>query len=116
VLAEKSFLGQRLDLEHYAGLPLNDFEIEVVDSNEDPFDFTGYSNFKFALYAKAHGKLLEEFDIADPTDSIITLSGINSTSFLELRPALYFFEVYADTGDSPAQKFIINYGIFDTKR
>lgn len=116
MLAEKSYLGQRLDLEHYAGLPLNDFEIEVVDSNEDPFDFTGYSDFTFELFAKHLGKSLGTFSLNDPTANIITLTGINSTEFLALRPALYFFEVYAQTSDSPSEKFLINYGLFDTKR
>jgi hypothetical protein len=115
VLADKTFIGARLDLEHYAGIPIQNYELEVLDSNEDPFDFSNYSDFTFELFAKPHGKSLEVISLDEPQDNVITINH-DSPEFLALRPTLYFYEVYCYTNDSPSKKTLINYGIIELIR
>lgn len=112
MLAAKTFIGERLDLQHYKGIPVIGFELDVYDANDDPFDFTGYSRFAVDLFYKPHGLLIESFDLPDPSTNIIIVNA-NSETLLGLRPTLYYYEVYAFNDKSPAEKVLINYGIFD---
>jgi hypothetical protein len=115
VLAAKTFIGERLDLEHYAGIPIQGFELEVLDSNDDPFDFTDYDTFTLEIFAKAHGRSIEAIALDVPAANVITIDH-SSPTFLALRPTLYFVEVYCYTTASPALKTLISYGILDLPR
>jgi hypothetical protein len=112
VLADKTYIGQRLDLQHYKGYPIIEYHLEVLDSNEDAFDFSNYDTFKFELFDKAHGASIETVDLDNPTGNIITIND-ESPEFLALRKKLYFYEVYCYTQDSPALKTLISYGVLD---
>jgi hypothetical protein len=111
VLASKTYIGERLDLEHYKGLPIQGYQLTVLDSEDDPFDFTGYSDFTFDLFAKPHGKSIDFFNLDDPAANVISIDA-DSPTLLALRPAYYFYEVNAYTPDSPAEKVLISYGLF----
>jgi hypothetical protein len=113
VLAANTFIGSRVDLQHYAGLPIHDYELEIVDQDDDAYDLSTLSDFTFEIFAKPHGKSLTSFSLNEPVDNIIILNHIHNDIFLGLRAALYHYEVYAFNDDSPTQKVIINYGVFE---
>jgi hypothetical protein len=111
VLAEKVFIGQRIDLEHYKGLAIVDHEFELLNSDGTEFDFSEYDQIVFELSAKRHGKILAEVDQEVPADNILLLNVENEV--FDIRPTLYSFEVYADTSASPSVRVLLFYGIIE---
>jgi hypothetical protein len=114
VLAEKVYIGSRLDLEHYKGIAIQDHEFEILDIQDDPVDLSIYDSFDFCLYAKPHGKLLECFTMDEPSPlvNIIYLSALASQ--MDRRPSLYFYECKAYQEDSsPDVPTLLFYGVFE---
>ncbi len=112
MLAERVYIGSRLDLEHYKGIAIQHHEFELLDINGDPFDVTIYANIFFDLYAKPHGKLLESTEI-DEITSPNRLFLSQDAEVYERRPSLYFYEVRGYDDSSPAIPTLLYYGNFD---
>jgi hypothetical protein len=104
MLAVKSFVGKRLDMEHYKNVHM-DRTIEVYDEDGDIFDL-GSDDVIFEVFAKPHGKLLETFNLGDQVDNLIVFSG----QVLDYRIGVYFHECYQLQG-SPSEKVLIFYGV-----
>jgi hypothetical protein len=111
VLAEKTFIGQRLGLEHYKGISIIDYAVEVLDEDGDPYPFTDFVSIHFEIFAKAHGKSLSNTELDVPDDNTINVNV--DVSNLNLRPSYYFYECYGLSNDSPAEKVIFHYGVFE---
>lgn len=104
MLATKSFIGQRLDMEHYKGVSMNR-TIEIYDEDGDSFDL-GSDDIIFEFFAKPHGKSLQTFNLGDTTDNLIVFDGQE----LDYRIGLYYHECYQLVG-SPSEKVLIFYGV-----
>lgn len=103
MLAVKTFIGKRLELEHYRNVSM-DRTIEVYD--EDVYDL-GSLDVIFEFFAKPHGKSLEVFNLGDATDNLIVFDG----ELLDYRPGIYFHECYQMTDASPSEKILLFYGV-----
>jgi hypothetical protein len=104
MLVTKSFIGQRLDMEHYKGV-LMDRTIEIYDEDGEVFELGG-DDVIFEIFAKPHGKSLESFNLGDPTDNLVVFDG----QVLDYRIGLYYHECYQLVG-SPIEKNLIFYGV-----
>lgn len=58
----KTHIGAELDLEHYKGKSISDFEFEMLDDNNVALDLTVYSKIVLELYSKRGGTLIKSFD------------------------------------------------------
>lgn len=104
MLVTKSFIGQRLDMEHYKGVQM-DRTIEVFDEDGEAFDL-GIDDVIFEFFAKPHGKSLEIFNLGDATGNEIVFDG----QVLDYRIGYYYHECYQLVG-SPSEKVLIFYGL-----
>ena len=109
MLASKTFIGERLDLDHYKGYPIIDHEITITDSDDTAFDFSIFSSITFKIFAKQHGKELAEIDVPVPDDNVILLSVDADT--MNLRPKLYYHECYGLTDESPSDAVLLFHGV-----
>lgn len=109
MLASKTYIGERLDLEHYKGYPIIDYEITVTDSDDSAYPVEDFDAIVFELFAKQYGKLLESVDVEVPEDNVIKLNITDVV--MDKRPKLYYHECYGLTADSPAQKVLIFHGV-----
>jgi hypothetical protein len=107
MLASKTFIGERLDLEHYKGYPIINHEITITNSDDDAFDFSIFSSITFKLFAKQHGKELAEIDVPVPDDNILILD----VETMNYRPKLYYHECYGETDESPSQSVLLFHGV-----
>jgi len=105
MLAVKSYIGRRLDMQHYKNVAMNR-TINVFDEDGNAFDL-GSADVLFELFAKPHGKSLETFNLGDQTDNHIVFTG----ELLDYRPGIYFHECYQMSSDSPPEKELIFYGV-----
>jgi hypothetical protein len=111
VLAEKTFIGQRLDLEHYKGVAIVDFEIEYLDADGEAYiDLADFTGIRFDLFAKPHGKLLDSVDQDVPDDNKLDLNVPAET--VDIRPTLYYYEIWGEQDASPSEDVLLSYGIF----
>jgi hypothetical protein len=114
VLAEKVYIGSRLDLEHYKGIAIQEHEFELLDIDGEPVDLSIYDSFNFCLYDKPHGKLLECIDMDFPSPMINSLYLSATASQVNRRPKLYFYESKAYQEDSsPEIPTLLFYGVFE---
>lgn len=113
MLAAKLFIGERLDFDHYKGIAITDYELEVLDQDGDPYSFDAFDSIHFELFAKPHGKSLSVSDLDVPADNIIKINVAEEN--VDLRPSYYYCECYGYTG-SPALKVIFTYGVFEILR
>jgi len=104
----KTFAGDRLDITHYSGYPIVNHEFEILDDAGLAYDFTNLSEVFFKLFAKAHGKELNNDDMELQIPSTLLLS---STYFTELRPTLYYHECYWTKAGSPDDPVLLFYGV-----
>jgi hypothetical protein len=105
MLATKTFLGQRLDLQHYKNVVMNK-AIEVFTDAGEPYEI-GVEDVIFEFFAKPHGKSLEEFNLGQSTDNLIDFDG----HVLDYRPSIYYHECYQMTDASPSEKILLFYGV-----
>lgn len=54
--------GARLDLQHYKGESIVDFEFEMFDDDSVALDLTVYTLIKIQLFAKRGGTLIDTWD------------------------------------------------------
>jgi hypothetical protein len=113
VLAEKVYIGSRLDLEHYKGIAIQEHEFELLDIDGEPIDLSIYDSVYFDLYTKPHGRLLDSTEITQITQpNFIYLN--QGAEVYERRATLYFFECKAYQSASPDDvPTILFYGNFD---
>jgi N-acetyl-gamma-glutamylphosphate reductase len=105
MLATKSFIGQRLDMEHYKNVSMNR-TIEVFDSDDVSYDL-GSLDVIFEFFAKPHGTSLETFNLGDATDNLIVFID----EVLDYRPGIYYHECYQMSDASPSLKVLLFYGV-----
>jgi hypothetical protein len=103
MLATKSYIGQRLDMQHYKNVVM-DRTIEIYDEDGDEYDL-GSDDVYYELFAKPHGKSLEVFNLGEQTGNLIVLDGLT----LDYRPTIYYHECYQLQG-SPQEKVLLFYG------
>jgi len=111
VLAEKTFIGQRLDLEHYKNVSIVNHEMTFVDVDEEPYPLSAFSVIRFDLFAKPHGKLIQSVEQGIPVDNVLVLNVPGDV--FNIRPTLYYYEIWGTTNDSPALDELLSYGIFE---
>lgn len=71
----KTHKGAELNLQHYKGKSVVDFEFEMLDDDANALDLSIYSEIHLNVYAKRGGTLMSEFDLTDGltvSDNIIT--------------------------------------------
>lgn len=107
MLAEKTFIAERLDLQHYKGSPISDLQINIPGVY-----LPDYTNISFILFAKPHGKILSTVDL-DVPDSGNTLIINIDADVMDIRPSLYFYEIHADPDASPADIVLLKYGVIE---
>lgn len=105
MLATKSFIGKRLDMEHYTGVKM-DRTIEIFDEEGAIYDL-GSDDVLYELFAKPHGKSLEVLDLGQQTDNLIVFDG----EVLNYRRGYYYHECYQMTNTSPSEKVLLFYGV-----
>lgn len=111
MLAEKTFIGQRLDLEHYKNVSIVNQEAVFVDKNGDPYLLTDFSEIRFDLFAKPHGKQIHSEPQNTSNTNVIYLNVPGEV--FNIRPTLYYYEIWGTTNDSPALDELLSYGIFE---
>lgn len=104
MLATRTFIGQRLDMEHYKNVSM-DRTIEVLDQN-DVYDL-GSLDVLFEFFAKPNGKSLQVFNMGDVTDNLVVFDG----QVLNYRSGIYYHECYKMTDASPSEKILLFYGV-----
>lgn len=104
MLATKSYIGCRLDMQHYKGVVMQR-TIEVFDIDEEAYALTNDDVF-FEVFAKPHGKSLDVFNLGEQTDNLISLDG----QVLDHRTGIYYHECYQLQG-SPSEKLLLFYGV-----
>jgi hypothetical protein len=57
-----TYKGANLDLQHYKGKTINDFEFEMFDDDEVALDLTVYETIKIQMFAKRNGTLIDTWD------------------------------------------------------
>jgi len=105
MLAVKSYIGRRLDMQHYKNVAM-DRTIEVFDDQDNAFDL-GSDDVIYEFFAKPHGTSLEEFNLGDATANLIVFDG----QVLNYRPGIYYHECYQMSDASPSEKILIFYGV-----
>lgn len=105
MLACKTFIGRRLDLEHYKDVAMSR-TIEVYDAEDEVYDL-GDLPITFEFFAKPHGTSLESFELAASTDNSIVFED----EVLNYRKGYYYHECYQMTTDSPSLKILLFYGV-----
>jgi hypothetical protein len=104
MLATKSFIGKRLDMEHYKNVFM-DRTIEIYDELGDGYNL-GNDSVHFELFAKEHGKSLQVLDLESEQNEVIFHGQV-----LNYRKGYYWHECYQITGDSPGEKVLLFYGV-----
>lgn len=105
MLASKSYIGKRLDMEHYKNVQF-DRSVTLFDEDDSEFNL-GSESVIFEFFAKAHGKSLEVFDLGPQIGNEIVLQG----QILDYRPSHYFHECYQMSDTSPSEKILLFYGV-----
>jgi len=101
MLAYKTYIGSRMDMQHYKNAVMN-ATIEILDEL-----FSVGDNVTFEFFAKPHGKSLEQFDLQIGSGNTIGFD----ENVLNYRPGLYYHECYQMTPDSPSEKVLLFYGV-----
>jgi len=104
MLATKSYIGRRLDMQHYKGATMNR-TVEIQDYEGDAY-ILGSDDVLFEVFAKPHGKSLDVFNLGEQDDNLVDLEG----QVLDHRIGIYYHECYQLTG-SPAEKVLLFYGV-----
>lgn len=104
MLATTTFFGKRLDMQHYKNVVMNR-TIEILDENGDIYDL-GSEDVYYELFAKAHGKSLDVFNLGDQTSNLVVLDNL----VVDHRPSIYYHECYQLIG-SPSDKVLLFYGV-----
>lgn len=65
----KTYKGKRLDIQHYIGKSIIEFEFQIFDYNDNEVDLSLYSDIQIRMFQKKHGTLIHTSDL----DSGITL-------------------------------------------
>jgi hypothetical protein len=111
VLAEKTFIGQRLDLEHYKNVSIVNHEMTFVDVDEEPYPLSAFSVIRFDLFAKPHGKLIQSAEQDIPGDNVLVLNVPGEV--FNIRPTLYYYEIWGSDNNSPTEDILLTYGILE---
>lgn len=107
MLAENSFTAERLDLQHYKGFPITDFQVEI-----EGVYLPDYAEISFVIFAKPHGKIISIVPLDVPDSGNVLKININADT-MDLRPSLYFYEVRADVDASPSDTALLKYGVIE---
>lgn len=82
----KTHKGAELNLEHYKGKSIVDFEFEMLDDEDEALDLTVYSNIFLKIYAKRGGTEIDSFDY---NSGLTVVSNIISWDVDKVRMDLY---------------------------
>lgn len=109
MLTSKTFIGARLDLEHYKGYPIIQHAIEVNTEDDSDYPLSDFSAIKFKLFAKQYGKELDEIDVPVPDDDVLLIDV--TAAVMDKRPKKYYHECYGLTDDSPSLAVLLFHGV-----
>ena len=114
--AFKTYKGGRLDLEHYKGMTISSFAIDVFNDDDTDFNLDVYDDIKIKVYEKIHGLLKLTFDFQGgiSTDSPAgnTIYWTAQKTQMNLRPKLYYHECYGSKQSGAIQELIFH-GVSD---
>lgn len=112
MLAEKTFIGQRLDIQHYKNVSIIDHEMTFVDVDGDAYTpLSEFQSIRFDFFAKPHGKLLHSQEQDVPENNILSLNVPGEV--FNIRPSLYYYEIWGSSEDSPSDDVLLAYGLFE---
>jgi hypothetical protein len=109
MLASKTYIGERLDLEHYKGYSIIDYMVTITDDDDAAYPLQDFASIHFDLFAKQYGKLLDSVDVAVPSDNILILDVTDTV--MDKRKSLYYHECYGMTDESPSVKVLLFHGV-----
>jgi hypothetical protein len=95
----KTYKGSRLDLQHYKGKDIINYEFEILNDDGTAYDLSIYDDIIIKFFEKRHGTLLEFWDLTDginlasPVDNFI-----DWTANIDYRPKFYYHECYGTIG------------------
>lgn len=95
--AIKTYKGAELDLEHYKGKSIVDFEFEMLDDQDEPLDLSIYSGILLKIYAKRNGTEIDSFSIGaglSVTDNFITWDATKVEMNLYRVGLVYYHHCY----------------------
>lgn len=116
-MAVQTYKGRRYDLEHYIGVSVVDFAIEIIDNFTCcPIDLEEFDEVKLIMYEKKHGtELFELSSIGSPAEIVLESSpeGVMLFSIdyeaMELKEKPYFYEVLGIVGN---EKQLLSFGVY----
>ena len=112
--AFKTYKGGRLDLDHYRGMTISSFEVDVFNDDDTAMDLDVYDDIIVKIYEKIHGTLVitSDFQSGISTDSPAGNTIYWTTSFtsMTIRPKYYWHECYG-TKQNGAVKELIYQGV-----
>lgn len=96
----KTYKGGRLDLEHYKGKTISDFQVDVYNEDDSDFDLSIYDNIVLQIFEKIHGTQVLIFDmlsygginVDSPAGNVIYWNATKAE--MNIRPKFYWHECY----------------------
>jgi hypothetical protein len=94
--AFKTYKGGRLDLEHYKGMTVYFYAIDLYNEDGTEASLSAYQDIRIKIYEKQHGTLVADFDfqtgvsVDSPANNTIYWNA--TITEMNLRPKLYYHE------------------------
>lgn len=114
-MVAQTYVGQRLDLQHYIGVSVVDYAIEIVDLECEPVDLEIFDNVILRFCEKKHGTELFTIDSESSPAGITFGSPAGQIIFsidyesMELKEKPYFYEVLGIVGN---EKQLLSFGVY----
>ena len=61
----KTYKGKRLDLQHYIGKSILEYEFQVFDYDDNEVDLSLYAGIEIRFFQKKHGTLIMTFSLSN---------------------------------------------------
>lgn len=111
----QTYVGQRYDLEHYIGVSVVDFSMELVDINCIAIDLEQFDNVILTMYEKKHGTELFDIQSTGSPAGIEFGSPAGQLFFsidyeaFELKEKPYFYDIIGIVGN---EKQLLSFGVY----
>jgi hypothetical protein len=109
--AFKTYKGGRLDLEHYRGMTISSYAIDVYNDDDTDFDLDTYDDIYYKVFEKIHGTEVLSGHLYDGRVGVDSPAGntlyLNFTDeLMTLRPKEYWHECYGTRGNGAVKELI----------
>lgn len=113
--AFKTYKGGRLDLEHYKGMTVYFYAIDLFNDDGSEASLSEYQDIRIKVYQKQHGTLVADFDFQT---GVSTDSPANNTIYwnatgdeMDLRPKNYWHECTGLKNTTPVIRELLFSGV-----